>query len=159
MKMHDLTDSLHKHPFLKNMDQDLVATLTSCASNVKLPGGKYLFHEGEDAKTFYLVRSGKVALEAGGSEQGQIRIQTLGPGEVLGWSWLIAPYRWHFDAYAVEQVQAFAIDAACLRAKSETDWRLGYEMLRRFSEVLERRLEATRHQLIDIYETSKGEKH
>ncbi len=158
MQSHDLTGSLHNHPFLKDMDQELISTLTSCASNVVFLEGRYLFHEGEDAKTFYLLRAGRVALEAGASERGQIRIQTLGPGEVLGWSWLIAPYRWHFDAYAVEQVHAFAIDATCLREKSETDWHFGYEMLRRFSEVLERRLEATRLQLLDVYGTSRGEK-
>ncbi len=158
MQTQDLTESLHQHPFLRNMDQELINTLTSCASNVVFQEGNYLFHESEDARTFYLIRSGRVALEAGGSERGQIRIQTLGPGEVLGWSWLIAPYRWHFDAYAVEQVHAFAIDATCLRTKSETDWHFGYEMLRRFSEVLERRLEATRLQLLDIYGTVKGDK-
>ncbi len=151
MQLQDLTESLHKHPFLSNMDDELLKTLTSCASNVVLPEGARLFREGENAKTFYLIRSGRVALEIQAGERGQIRIQTVGPGEVLGWSWLISPYRWHFDAYAVEQVHAFAIDATCLRTKCETDHHFGYEMLRRFSEVLERRLEATRLQLLDVY--------
>ena len=151
MQLQDLTESLHKHPFLSDMDEELLKTLTSCASNVVLPEGARLFREGENAKTFYLIRSGRVALEIQAGERGQIRIQTVGPGEVLGWSWLISPYRWHFDAYAVEQVHAFAIDATCLRTKCETDHHFGYEMLRRFSEVLERRLEATRLQLLDVY--------
>lgn len=154
MQPQDLTESLHEHPFLSNMSDELVETLTSCASNVVFGEGKYLFHEGEDAKTFYLLRGGRVVLEVGGGERGQIRIQTVGAGEVLGWSWLISPYKWHFDAYAVEQVHAFAIDATCLIKKCETDYRFGYEMLRRFSEVLERRLQATRLQLLDVYGTS-----
>ena len=158
MQLQYLTESLHKHPFLSDMDEELLKTLTSCASNLVLPEGTRLFREGEDAKTFYLIRSGRVALEVQAGERGQIRIQTVGPGEVLGWSWLISPYRWHFDAYAVEQVHAFAIDATCLRTKCETDHHFGYEMLRRFSEVLERRLEATRLQLLDVYGSAIGER-
>lgn len=151
MEQHDLSQSLCKHPFLSDMNDDLIKTLTLCASNVVLQEGKYFFHEGEDASDFYLIRSGRVALEVQGGEKGQIRVQTVGQGEVLGWSWLISPYRWHFDAYAVEEVHAFAIDATCLRKKCETDHHFGYEMLRRFSSVLERRLEATRLQLLDMY--------
>ncbi len=160
MEIQDLTESLHKHPFLSNMDPELLKTLTSCASNIVVPEGARLFKEGEDAKTFYLIRTGRIALELPGGERGMIRIQTVGPGDVLGWSWIIYPYRWHFDAYAVEQVHAFAIDATCLRTKCETDYHFGYEMLRRFSEVLERRLEATRLQLLDVYGstlTDRGE--
>jgi len=151
MEPQDLTQSLHKHPFLASMDDKLIKTLTSCASNVVFQEGGRLFHEGEDAKLFFLIRSGRVALELQAGERGAIRIQTVGPGEVLGWSWLISPYIWHFDALALEQVHAFSIDASCLRTKCETDNHFGYEMLRRFSAVLERRLDATRLQLLDIY--------
>lgn len=151
MEPQDLTQSLQKHPFLLDMDEDLIKTLTSCASNVVFQEGTRLFREREDAKLFFLIRGGRVGLEIQAGERGAIRIQTVGPGEVLGWSWLISPYRWHFDALALEQVHAFSIDASCLRSKCETDNHFGYEMLRRFSTVLERRLEATRLQLLDIY--------
>jgi CRP/FNR family transcriptional regulator, cyclic AMP receptor protein len=158
MKPQDLSESLRKHQFLSNMNEEFVKTLTSCASNVVFDEKSYLFHEGENAKTFYLLRSGRVALEVGAGERGQIRVQTVGAGEVLGWSWLISPFRWHFDAYALEQVHAFAIEASCLIKKCETDCRFGYEMLRRFSEVLERRLEATRLQLLDVYGSTVGDR-
>jgi CRP/FNR family cyclic AMP-dependent transcriptional regulator len=151
MEPQDLTESLHKHPFLSDMDANMIKTLTSCASNVVFQEGALLFHEGEDAKLFYLIRSGRVGLEIQAGERGAIRIQTIGPGEVLGWSWLISPYKWHFDAIALEQIHAFSIDASCLRTKCETDHHFGYEMLRRFSAVLERRLDATRLQLLDMY--------
>lgn len=151
MEPQDLTQSLHKHPFLSDMDESLIKTLTSCASNVVFQEGTQLFRQSEDAKLFFLIRSGRVALELQAGEKGAIRIQTVGPGEVLGWSWLISPYKWHFDAVAVEQVHAFSIDASCLRSKCETDNHFGYEMLRRFSTVLERRLDATRLQLLDMY--------
>ncbi len=133
------------------MDESLIKTLTSCASNVVFPAGTELFHQSDDAKLFFLIRSGRVGLAIQAGEKGSIRIQTVGPGEVLGWSWLIYPYKWHFDAIALEQVHAFSIDASCLISKCETDNHFGYEMLRRFSTVLERRLEATRLQLLDMY--------
>lgn len=151
MQVQDLSTSLTSHPFLEDMDEELIQTLTSCASNVVFQEGTYLFHEDEDARIFYLIRSGRVALEVQAGEKGRVRIQTLGPGEVIGWSWLISPYRWHFDAFALEKVHSFMLDATCLRAKCETDCRFGYEILRRFTEVLQRRLEATRLQLLDVY--------
>ena len=119
MQPENLTEVLKKHPFLETMDDKYVDTLLSCATNVVFNEGDHLFREGEEATKFYLIRSGKVALELHASERGMIRIQTIGQGEVLGWSWLISPYRWHFDAVAVESVRAFALDGKCLRTKTE----------------------------------------
>jgi len=151
MESQDLKESIRKHPFLDGMNESLVGTLASCASNVVLPAGAYIFREGEEARVFYLIRTGKITLKIHAGEKGPIGIQTVSPGEVLGWSWLISPYRWHFDAFAIEEARAFALDATCLKSKCEADHSFGYEMLRRFSEVLGRRLEATRYQLLDVY--------
>jgi CRP/FNR family cyclic AMP-dependent transcriptional regulator len=85
--------------------------------------------------------------------RGRIRIQTVGPGDVLGWSWLISPFRVHFTGRAVTEVRALVLDAECLRKKCEDDHDLGYEILSRLSQVIERRLEATRIQLLDLYST------
>jgi hypothetical protein len=78
-------------------------------------------------------------------------IGTLEAGEVLGWSWLFAPYHWHFDARAVGVVRATAFDGACLRGKCDDDPRLGYELMRRFAAVMIDRLQWTRLQLLDVY--------
>jgi CRP-like cAMP-binding protein len=83
--------------------------------------------------------------------KGDLRIQTVGPGEILGWSWLISPYRWHFTGVVVLETRAIALDGECLRNKCERDPHFGYEMLKRLSQVMERRLEATRLQLLDVY--------
>ena len=80
----------------------------------------------------------------------------MGPGDVLGWSWLISPFRWHFNALAVAEVRAVTLDGECLRKKCEQDHDFGYEMLSRFSHVMERRLEATRMQLLDLYTIPPG---
>ena len=69
-----------------------------CASNVRFEPGTFIFHEGEDADRFYLIREGKVALQICSDRRGPINILTLGEGDILGWSWLFPPYRWKFSA-------------------------------------------------------------
>lgn len=155
--MEDLSALLRQHPFLAGLAEDHVHTLVGCASNVRFPEGEYVIHEGHIANTFYLIRNGRVALEIDQPGRGSIRIQTAGPGEILGWSWLISPYRWHFNGVAVVETRALALDGECLRNKCEHDPVFGYEMLKRLSQVMERRLEATRLQLLDIYGLTTGE--
>ena len=78
-------------------------------------------------------------------------VETLGEGEILGWSWLLPPYHWRFHARAVEATRAIALDGRCLRSKCEENHDLGYELLKRFAKIIERRLEATHLQLMDVY--------
>jgi CRP/FNR family transcriptional regulator, cyclic AMP receptor protein len=151
MEKENLTDILNQHPFLHGMSDEHMQTLVGCAMNVRFPEGSSLIREGELANKFFLIRTGRVALEMDVSGKGPLRIQTTGPGEVLGWSWLISPYRWHFTGTAVMDTRAIALDAECLRNKCETDPDFGYDMLKRLALVMERRLEATRLQLLDMY--------
>ncbi len=152
MEKENLTDLLKQHPFLHNVSDEHMQTLIGCASNVRFPDNAYLIREGELANKFFLIRTGRVALEIDVPGKAVLRIQTAGPGEVLGWSWLISPYRWHFSGVAVMDTRAIALDAECLRNKCETDPAFGYEMLKRLALVMEKRLEATRLQLLDLYD-------
>ncbi|MBI3193500.1 MAG: cyclic nucleotide-binding domain-containing protein, partial [Ignavibacteriae bacterium] len=111
--------------------------------------------EDEEANWFYIIRQGKVAVEAYAAERGAVIIDTVEEGDVLGWSWLIPPYNWHFDARAVELTLAIALDGKCLRNKCEHDHNLGYELLKRFAHIIEQRLEATRIRLLDLYGNGK----
>lgn len=158
MHPENLTEVLRKHPFISDLEDEYLQTLLTCASNVTYSDGEYLFREGEEATKFFLIRTGKVALELHASERGTIRIETIGPGEVLGWSWLISPFRWHFDAIAVEDIRAFALDGKCLRTKCESDHDFGYEMYKRFSKILEHRIKITRLQLLDVYGLKRVER-
>jgi CRP-like cAMP-binding protein len=151
--METLEPILAQHPFLKELEPRHLKILVGCASNVRLNAGQILFHESEEANQFYMIRQGKVAIEILAPELGPITVQTLGEGDVLGWSWLIPPYRWRFSARAVELTRAIALDGKCLRQKSEEDHDLGYELLKRFSGIIVERLEATRLQLLDVYKT------
>lgn len=149
--MQSLAALLAEHPFFRGLDPQYLELLAGCGSNVRFEAGQTIFHEGEPADTFYLIRHGRVSLEVFSPERGPLTIQTLAAGEVLGWSWLFPPYRWFFDARALELTRAVAMDGACLRTKCEEDPRLGYEMMRRFAQVIVERLQATRLQLLDLY--------
>jgi CRP-like cAMP-binding protein len=149
--METLERVLSEHPFFAGMDPEYVHLLVGCASNVRFEAGSFIFRQGEEARHFFLIRQGKGALEMAPPNRPPMMIQTVGEGDVLGWSWLIPPHRWRFDARALELTRAFAMDGACLRQKCEQDPRLGYELLRRFSSIIAERLEATCLQLMDVY--------
>jgi len=149
--MQTLEPVLAEHPFFQGLAPEYLRVLVGCASNVRFEAGQQIFREGEEANEFYLIRHGKVALEVYVPGRGSITIQTLGVGEILGWSWLVPPYQWRFDARAVELVRAIALDGKCLRTKCEDDPRLGFALLKRFAHVMTERLQATRLQLLDVY--------
>ncbi|MEW5795323.1 MAG: cyclic nucleotide-binding domain-containing protein [Candidatus Zixiibacteriota bacterium] len=142
---------MSEHPFFKGLNQGQIALLTGCASNVVFKPGQFVFREGEPADHFYFIREGKVQVETHIPQKGTVTIQTRSGGEVFGWSWLVPPYRWHFDARAVELTRALAMDGKCLRTKCEDDHHIGYEIMKRFLLVIAERLEATRLQLMDVY--------
>jgi len=139
------------HPLLAGLPGDAVASVAGCAQNVAFDPGALLLAEGDPADTLYLVRRGHVAIEIHAPGRGQIVIETVGPGAAVGWSWLVPPYRWHFDARAVGAVGAIAVDGACLREKAETDPALGYSLMKRVATVLLDRLQMTRLRLLDLY--------
>ena len=149
--METLEHLLIEHPFLKGLDPKYIQLITGCASNIRFDAGQIIIREGEEADQFYIIRQGKVALQIYTPTHGSIIIDTLTDGDVLGWSWLIPPYQWRFDAVAIELTRAIALDGKCLRNKCEADHNLGYELLKRFSSIVDERLESTRLRLLDVY--------
>ena len=83
-------------------------------------------------------------------------IQTLTAGHVLGWSWLFPPYYWHFDARALEPTRAIFFYGTRLREECEQDPDLGYALMKRVTQVLINRLQATRRQILDSYSTQES---
>lgn len=146
-----VADLVSSHPLLAGLPGDAVAEVAGCARNVAFRPGALLLAEGDQADTFYLVRRGRVAIEVHSPGRGAIVIETVGPGGSVGWSWLIPPYRWQFDARATEPVGAVAVDGACLRAKADADPALGYALVQRVAGVLLGRLQSTRLRLLDLY--------
>jgi CRP/FNR family transcriptional regulator, cyclic AMP receptor protein len=148
--MEGLERIVREHPFFSGMKEEFTAIISGCAKNVRFEAGEFLFHEGKTADLFYLLRSGRVAIQITTPER-SVTLQTVGESEIVGTSWLVAPYRWAFDAKALELTRAIALDAQCLRGKCEDDHTLGYEMMKRFMPILIQRLQASRLQILDLY--------
>ena len=149
--MENLEKILAEHPFLKGLSESHIALLNGCASNVVFKAGEFVFRADSPADHFYFIRQGRVQMESMVPQKGPVAIGTRTDGDVFGWSWLVPPYRWHFDARAVELTRAVAMDGKCLRNKCENDHDLGYELMKRFLILVAQRLDVARLQLMDVY--------
>jgi CRP/FNR family cyclic AMP-dependent transcriptional regulator len=143
-----LHEAITKHPFFEGMKPQHFAVLASGAKAATFEAGDLIFREGEPANQFFLIESGHVALEVHEPANGTIRVQTLGPGEVLGWSWLFPPFVWHFQARAVDSVKVVVLSGAHLLAAAERDHEFGHDLMKRVTQVLMHRLQAVRKQLV-----------
>jgi CRP/FNR family transcriptional regulator, cyclic AMP receptor protein len=139
------------HPFLAGMNHTQLALLTDCAIPVHFEKGQIIFREGEMANRFYLIESGKVVLESTGRLGDLVLIDTIGAGDLLGWSWMFPPYIWQFSARAVEPTTAIFLYGTILREYCEKDHSLGYELFKRMSAVMVKRLQAARKQMLAFH--------
>lgn len=150
-----IEELLRENPFFEGISEEHIAFIAGCGKNVVFDEGETIFREGESADVFYVIRHGRVSIEIHSPTKQNLIVGTVDPGDVLGWSWLVPPYKWRFDAKAVELTRAISMDAACLRGKCEKDNALGYELSKRFSRITVDRLDATRLQLLDLYGVSR----
>lgn len=146
--MKALNETITKHAFFHGMKPEQLAVLAEGAKATAFKAGDVLFREGEPANQFFLIQSGKIALETHESADGTMPVQTLGAGDVLGWSWLFPPFVWHFQARAIEPVNVIILSGAHLLATAERHHDFGYELMKRVAQVVIRRLQATRKQLL-----------
>src|SRR4030095_7516715 len=143
------------HPVLAGTNHTQLTLLTDCVVARHFNTGQTILREGEFANGFYLIEIGKVALEAEAGFAESIRIQTLGAGDLLGWSWMFPPYVWQFTARAVEPTTALFFYAAILRGYCENDHSLGYELLKRISAVMVTRLQAAHDQMLSLHSNTR----
>jgi len=135
------------HPFLLGMNEQHVRLLADCAMHSRFHADAIIFREGEPANRFYLIVRGKVRLES--STLGEpVPIDEIHDGDLLGWSWLFPPYAWHFTARALEETDAIFFYGTILREYCEKDHSLGFELFKRMSAVMLRRLQAARQKLM-----------
>jgi len=149
--METLEIVLAEHPCLKGLHPKYLKTILHCASDTKFEAEQMVFQEGDPANSFFLIRQGRVGLEVYVPNKGIITIETVGPGELLGWSWLIPPYKCHFNARAYEPTKAIILDGGYLREKCLDDHELGYELYSCFIDLIIERLHSTCMQFIDCY--------
>jgi CRP-like cAMP-binding protein len=147
----DTSAFLAAHPVFKDLSPAHLALMTSFASTQQYAPQHRIFEHDRHADHFYVVQSGQVAIEIPSLGGEPLRIQTLGPGSVLGWSWLLPPYRWMFDARAVLATEVVAIDGLRLREMCERDPGFGYQILKRFAALMAERLNAARLTAIRHY--------
>jgi CRP/FNR family transcriptional regulator, cyclic AMP receptor protein len=140
--------ALAAHPFLHGMSADQLGTLAKAARDVSFPARHRLFEDGGNATRFWLIQCGHVSLDLHIPGEGPVVIETIGMGELLGWSWLFPPYKWTFGAVAATAVEAFEFDAPVVRECFAAEPGLGYELNQRITRVLAKRLQATRIRMI-----------
>lgn len=150
--METIESIIRGHVFFKDLKEEYLALIVGCAKNVIFKEGEIILEEGKPADYFYIIRSGLVAIEIQIGTHNPITIQTISEGDILGWSWLIPPHNNRFNCRAVKPTRTIAFDGKCLRGKCEENHDLGYDLLKRLARVFAQRLEATRLQLINLYE-------
>lgn len=155
--MQTMEEVLGSHPFFAGLNAGAMRLIAGCASNVHFAEGEFLFEEGHEANQFWVIRRGRVAMQLESPGRGAIVTDTMDEGEVVGWSWLVPPYRFFADGRAVTPVSATALDGACLRGKCEADPELGYQLLKRVTSVMYQRLRSTRIRLLDLYGTESAQ--
>jgi CRP-like cAMP-binding protein len=151
MEKKDIEGILKGHPFFQGLDAGQVSAIAECASEVQYEAGHKIFKEGQPSEQFHLIRSGEVALEIFVPGKGPVVIQTVGENSILGWSWLVPPYKKQYDARVSKLVRALLFDGKRIRALCEQDPKLGYALLMKFSKIMSDRLWAARIQILDIY--------
>lgn len=138
------------HPFLVGMNHTQLTLLTDCAIPAYFRPGQIILREGEMANRFYLIETGKVVLESGGDFGRPVVVETIGAGDLLGWSWMFPPYVWHFTARAVEPTEAIFFYGTILREYCSRDPSLGYELFKRLAPVMIKRMQAARKKMVAI---------
>ena len=145
-----LNVAVTNHAFFHGMQPEHLAMFTKGAKAAEFKAGDVLFREGEPANQLYLIESGKITLEAREPADGAMLVQTLGAGEVVGWSWLFPPFVWHFQARAIEPANIIILGGAHLLVTAERHHDFGYELMKRVAQVVISRLQATRNQLLAL---------
>lgn len=125
--------------------------LLACAQDATFPQDARIFDEDGQADRFWIIRSGTVALDLRIPGRRRATVETLGMGDMLGWSWFFPPQTWHFGAHAFSPVRAHEFRADEVRELCEADHSLGFALALAVAEILAQRVELARTKLVDEY--------
>ncbi len=149
MNNRSIEDYLSTHPFFSGMDESFLRFLTDCATELAIKKGDILFRQGKPADTFYLLRDGQISIQVPALVGPSLEIQHLGDDQLLGWSWLIPPYRWNFLARAETDSDLLEFDGKAILKRCGEDPKFGYELYKRFAALMSERLDAARQRMMD----------
>ncbi|MCG5540195.1 MULTISPECIES: Crp/Fnr family transcriptional regulator [unclassified Halorhodospira] len=144
-----IANILSDQEFFKGLERAHVEFLAECASPRTLEQDEVLFRHGDAARAFYLIRAGGIVLEVPAISGPTLEVQRLGTDQILGWSWLIPPYRWNFNARAEDATELLEFDGAAIIERCESDPAFGYQILKRFSALMSKRLDVARERMMD----------
>ena len=140
---------LSTHDFFSGLSEDALKFLCECASTYEIKKGQILFRQGERADKFYVARNGRISVQIPALMGPNLEIQSLGKDQVLGWSWLISPYQWSFQAKAEDDSELLEFNGTAILTRCEKEPKFGYEVLKRFAALMSERLEAARLKMMD----------
>ena len=149
MSNQSTTEYLSTHEFFSGFSDDNLKFLCECSSTREIKKGQILFRQGENAGKFYVVRNGRISIQMPAIMGPNLEIQALGKDQVLGWSWLISPYKWSFQAMAEEDSELLMFDGTAILARCEQEPKFGYELLKKFAALMSMRLDAARQKMMD----------
>jgi CRP-like cAMP-binding protein len=149
--MLEILETFNSHPFLAQLPARDRMALVAGAQPFTYRPGEFLAVAGTKAETFYLIQSGEVAVCSIQADFGELLVQKIGPGEVVGWSWLIPPYIWSFTCQAVGEVRGIKFDAWWLRDLCDRDHEIGYRVLKYLVQVIARRLTSMRYTYGELF--------
>jgi CRP/FNR family transcriptional regulator, cyclic AMP receptor protein len=149
MSNQSTTQYLSSHEFFSGFSDDALKFLCECSNTHEIKKGQILFRQGESADKFYVLRNGLISIQMPAIIGPNLEIQTLGTNQVLGWSWLIPPFKWNFQAMAEEDSELLMFDGTAILARCEQEPRFGYELLKKFAELMSMRLDAARQKMMD----------
>jgi CRP-like cAMP-binding protein len=147
--MQPIAAMLRDQPVFRELTDWQRQHVAHCARRSMFHAGNRIFRENEPADRMWLIISGRVVVDTVHPERGDVTIDVLGPGEVLGWSWLFPPYRWHFGAVAAETTLTVELDGPRVRELCQRDPALGYQLSQALMQVMAARLQAARRRFLD----------
>lgn len=139
------------HPFLAGLNRTQLVLLTDCAISIRFQPGDIVLCEGDRADRFFLIETGKAVLESGKNHREPVVVDTIGAGDLLGWSWMFPPYTWQFTARAIAPTRAICFAGSVLREYCERDHSLGYDLLKRMNAVMTRRMQNARRKMLGVH--------
>lgn len=150
MSGNDFESYLAKLPFFKGLGKEYIDRLCSHVKAKHLQAGDVVFSQDDKASSFFVIREGQVEVQIPSIYGAPIVVQTLGKNQVLGWSWLLPPYKWHFEARASQDSVILEFDGEALRKQCEEDARMGYELMKHFAALMADRVQAARMRVLEV---------
>lgn len=149
--MKTIKDLLAEHPAFVEFNDEQRELIAGCGKIVHFKDGDFLMREGQEAKSFYVIRKGTVSIESYVPTRGPVVFSTEHDRGVIGFSWLFPPHRTCFDCRAVGDVRTIMLDGECLRGKSEEHREMGYLLMKQFAQLMVQRMKAARRQMLNVY--------